>query len=162
MWQNGVAVRPELRVLAKYPSTPCGCRTTCKGARAATLRGIPSFGHHRDKLGAGYTCSLQAMSCVSRALPDLTALAEIQRNPEQPEPPCKAAACTAAKEHEGVRGKTNLCFPPAAFRHFRRAKVAHQLQGESSSEETATKNRHSSTRCVCYLSLMQFRPPCAG
>ena len=26
-----------------------------------------------SKLGAGYTCSLQAMSCVSRALPDLTA-----------------------------------------------------------------------------------------
>ena len=39
--------------------------------RAATLQRIASFGHHRVKLGAGYTCSLQAMSCVSRALPDL-------------------------------------------------------------------------------------------
>ena len=30
-----------------------------------------SIGHHRDKLGAGYACSMQAMSCASRAMPDL-------------------------------------------------------------------------------------------
>ena len=44
-----------------------GCIETRKGNVAAIL----SFGRHRDKPGVGYTCSLQAMSCVSRATPDL-------------------------------------------------------------------------------------------
>ena len=39
--------------------------------RSGDFARIASFGHHRDKLGAGYTYSLQAMNCVSRALPDL-------------------------------------------------------------------------------------------
>ena len=46
-----------LRSGGDVPSSPSGCRTTCKGSRAATLRWIPS------------------------------ALAEIHRNPEQPAPP---------------------------------------------------------------------------
>ena len=54
--------------------------------------------------------------------------AEIRRNPEQPEPPWVAAATTTRKGAEGVRGKTNLCFPPAALRRFRRAKAALNFQ----------------------------------
>ena len=54
-----------------FPPPPCGCRSSRKGARAAILQRIALFGQRRDKPGAGYTCSLQAMSCVSRALPDL-------------------------------------------------------------------------------------------
>ena len=72
---------------APVPLAPSGCTKATKGPRAATLQRIAVFGHHRDKLGAGYTCSLQAMSCVSRALPDLTALADNSSNPLQPEPP---------------------------------------------------------------------------
>ena len=47
------------------PPTCCGCSSDYTKARAAILY----FGRHRDKPGVGYTCSLQAMSCVSRASP---------------------------------------------------------------------------------------------
>ena len=37
-----------------------------------TYLSLFSFGHHSRKGCAGYTCPLQAMGCVSRALPDLS------------------------------------------------------------------------------------------
>ncbi len=101
---------------------------------AATL----SFGRRRDKPGVGYTCSLQAMSCVSRVMPDLHHAAT-RAAPY-------AAAFPTAGGTEGVRGATRffaLTFtchfrrwrtphwgdvarecPPAALRRFRRAKAA--------------------------------------
>ena len=101
-----------------HPEKKCrrGCRSSRKGARAAILQRIPLFGQRRDKPGAGYTCSLQAMSCVSRALPDLHRVSGNSGNPLQPEPPRIAAARTAARKHEGVRGKVHVDFPPAALR----------------------------------------------
>ena len=71
------------------PAQPArGCTETSKRTRAATLQRVPS------------------------------ALAEIQRNPLQPEPPTYAAA------PRGDRGENKMIFPPAALRRFRRAKAA--------------------------------------
>ena len=99
-----------------FPPPPCGCRSSRKGARAAILQRIALFGQRRDKPGAGYTCSLQAMSCVSRALPDLHRVSGNSGNPLQPEPPRIAAAQPTPKEQEGVRGKRHFAFSPAALR----------------------------------------------
>ena len=63
------------------------------GTRAAILY----FGRHRDKPGVGYTCSLQAMSCVSRALPDLHPAATRAAKHMQPH-------TTTTPGHEGGRG----------------------------------------------------------
>ena len=64
-----------------------------------------------SKLGAGYTCSLQAMSCVSRALPDLTArggfIQAILSNGDVP----YAAAYHACVIRAGSGGKSNLFSP---------------------------------------------------
>ena len=63
------------------PAQPArGCTETSKRTRAATLQRVPS------------------------------ALAEIQRNPLQPEPPTYAAA------PRGDRGENKMIFPPAALR----------------------------------------------
>ena len=75
------------------PPSRCGCRSSRKGARAAILRRIPS------------------------------ALAEIERNPEQPEPPRIAAARTAARKHEGVRGKRHFTLTFTC--HFRLRRTPH-------------------------------------
>ena len=86
------------------PPSPSGCSTTRKGARAATLH----FGRHRDKPGVGYTCSLQAMNCVSRASPDLHPSATRATKQMQPH-------TTAAKEQAGVRGEARNLASPGGF-----------------------------------------------
>ena len=95
---------------------------------AATLQRIASLGHHRARLGAGYTCSLQAMSCVSRAMPDLDAASGNSGNPLQPEPPRKAAARPTRQGQEGGRGKQLFASPggfaPRGSMTLRRAKAA--------------------------------------
>ena len=72
----------------------CGCSTTRIGNRAATLH----FGRHRDKPGVGYTCSLQAMNCVSRASPDLHPSATRAAKHMQPPIP-------TSQGHEGGPGE---------------------------------------------------------
>ena len=54
------------------PQRHCRLHTKREGMRS--FDHTPSlfcFGHHSHKGCAGYTCPLQAMGCVSRALPDL-------------------------------------------------------------------------------------------
>ena len=97
-----VYLTPEVTLIASYGRTPpvspvpptcCGCSSTRTESRAAILY----FGRHRDKPGVGYTCSLRAMSCVSRALPDLHPAATRAAKHMQPR-------STTAQGHEGVRG----------------------------------------------------------
>ena len=55
--------------------SPATLSPTYEEGGYAIFRSIPSlfcFGHHSHKGCAGYTCPLQAMGCVSRALPDLS------------------------------------------------------------------------------------------
>lgn len=49
--------------------------------RDAMITHLPmfSFGHHSRKGCAGYTCPLQAMGCVSRAVPDLSCYQKVLR-----------------------------------------------------------------------------------
>jgi len=52
-------------------------------------------------------------------------------NPSQPEPPWAAAANGTRMVQARSGGKRQLRFPPAAFRRFRRAKAASQLQSNA-------------------------------
>ena len=66
---------------------------------------------------AGAAAAQPAKEPVRRFCEGLLPLkAEIQSNPEQPEPPRKAAAHATPQRMEGVRWKAHVGFPPAALR----------------------------------------------
>ena len=79
-----------------------------------------------------------------------SALAEIQRNPEQPEPPRVSSRYAKPLRSRGGPGENAcLAFSPGGFGHFRRAKVALYLQMQSALKKM----------CICQSGKSQF-PAC--